>query len=201
MAYMKATDIAYGASEVSRSRRHAEEFLTRFRDAAIGADELRSICAGPILLTTFTSPRRAIRNSSGLACMRETKTIYGACQSARRFGRSKTSMSPVAASACGSPSRTAIRSRWLRHRAGRADSGEAPKTELGRSVDRTRRRVDAVAEGPAHVSRIGSLAWMTPAISRNGRLVPRDAGSYLLGRRLCRGEGQHDRILQPLRPR
>ena len=56
-------------------------------------------------------------------------------------------------------------------------------------------------KGPSQVKRVGHGVMMTPKFEETRRLVPRDAGLHLLGRRLRRRAGQPDRLVQPLRPR
>ena len=110
MAWIKATDIAYGRLR-SPDLDVAEEFLTRF-------GMVRAERTATALYMRGTDPAHHIHVTEkgepkfvGLAYYAESEDDLKRLAKAPGASGIETSTSPAAASACGSPSRTATRSR------------------------------------------------------------------------------------------
>ena len=135
---------------------------------------MRCICAAPTPPTTFTSRKKAIRNSSASAYyapsedeLKELAKAPGASGD-REYRRARRRQARAAHGAERLPDRGGAR-----HRAGGADSGQAPADEFRRSAAVARRRADAAAEGrgarQAHRPRRADDA----EVHRDREMVPR----------------------------
>ena len=205
MSWVKVTDIAYGRLR-SPDLDVTEKFLTRFRAAsALGAHRDRALHARHRSRSPHPCHREGRRrSSSGFAYYAPSEDDLEAarqgCPAPRAVetidepgGGKRVRLSEpngYQIEVVRGIERRSRRSRSKRHRSTPATTPTAragelmrlPQGAVARQAHRPRRADDAEARA-------------------RRSLVPRDARHHPLRRRLCRRQGQRDRLVQPLRPR
>ena len=202
MAWIKTTDIAYGRLR-SPDLDVAEEFLTRF-------GMVRTERTATALYMRGTDPAHHIHVTE----KGEPKFVGLAYYAASEDDLKRLAKAPGASAvesdrrARRRQARAADRAERLsdrgraRHRGAAADPGQRARSSTPARQPLSRAgELMRLPKGPSHVKRIGHGVLMTPKFHETVRLVSRDAGLRLFGRRLCRRKEQPDRLVQPLRPR
>ena len=201
MAWIKATDIAYGRLR-SPDLDLMEEFLTRF--GMVRAERThRALHARHRSRPPHPCHREGRRrNSSASPITRRARTTLSARQGARRIGgrddrRARRRQARAADRAERLPDRGRARHRggWRRSPTKRQklNTGEEPLSRAGELM--------RLPKGPSHVKRIGHGVLMTPKFHETVDWFRETLGLHLLGRRLCRRQEEPDRLVQSLRPR
>ena len=201
MPVIKATDLAYGRLR-SPDLDKQEEFLTAF--GMVRADRTKTA-----LYMRGTDPPHHIHVTE----LGAPKYVGIALHAGSMDDLEKLARAPGASPieidrrAGRRQARAADRSRRLpgrgrpRHGAAAEDRGRAPAGQHRRRQDAPPQRALSRRARPQPRQAHRPLRRAFAAVREDARLVPRHARLPLLGRGLCRPQGQYRRLVQPARPR